>query len=270
MDSIQKRGLLETLRRVEQNALWDVMDAAPAKEAPLTGEALLPADAPSALASRILNQGGKRQGQAELWATAKALTPGTYGMRLDVGKAAEGTAHPHFFVVDRDETSATFLFVDPEHYLNRTKRAPGHLVREADVRPKVCNLMAVRLVQGKEPDIAIVRFRTNELTPADVSFERQLAVARDLFLTRGFPPMLEGKEKELVMRLVIAPSSGQPALLQARYAKDAEELTAFLRGEKGSSFLEGKVRAAAALMTEFSVRLGRGEFSRKQTLERKA
>jgi len=268
LESIQKRGVQETLKRLEENVVWDVMDAMPADKAPMTVREAIPDGENLPLIDRLFNRSEIRNGQAELWASIEPLAPGTYGMRMSVGSNAEGTAHPHFFVIDRDEESARLLFVDPEHYLNRTKRDMKNLVREGDIRPKVCNLMAIRIREGNAPpDIAVTRFRTNEIkNPSDISFETQLGVARELFQNQGIPPMLADKEREIIFRLVIEPSSDKPMLIQSRYVKSEDELKSFLREGSGTPFLEGKRRSFAGLMEEFSAHLKRDEFKAKPAI----
>ncbi|MBP6945889.1 MAG: hypothetical protein KBB46_01180 [Candidatus Pacebacteria bacterium] len=263
LESISRRGLGETARKLRENVMWDVADGVATTRPPLKVEVPIPPNTSELpIVDYLFNPlGDSEDFQKRLWKKVQFLSPGTYVTRDYVGDTKEGTAHPHYFVIDRNDAGATLLFVDPEHYLNRSPRK-GKLVREGDIRPQVCNLMAVRFQEGQtNPDVAMTRFRTGTLRdPAQVTFEAQLTEARNLFDNQGIPTELAGHEEEIILRLVVESSANRPMLLQSRYADKSKDLEKFMRKGQGTSFLRGKARSFWGLMGEFSAHLDRGEF----------
>lgn len=263
IESVARRGLGETTRKIRENVLWDVADGAPSTRAPLKVEVVIsPNTSELPIVDYLFNPlNDSEDFQKRLWKKVQLLSPGSYVTRDYVGDTKEGTAHPHYFVIDRNDKGASLLFVDPEHYLNRSPRK-GKIVREGDIRPQVCNLMAVRFQEGQEnPDVAMTRFRTATLRdPAQVTFETQLQEARNLFENQGVPTQLAGHEEEIILRLVVESSANKPMLLQSRYTDKTKDLQVFLTKGRGTSFLRGKARSFWGLMGEFSAHLDRGEF----------
>lgn len=224
---------------------------------------------------RLMRRTETGNGQRDLWEAVSLLPPGTYATRDRVGHTTEGTSHLHFFIIDRTEFGATLLFVDSEAYMNQGKREKGQVLREGDLRPQVCNLMAVRLTDGDtQPDIALTRFRTEKMQgPSALSFEALLSLARGLFTNKGIPPALvDVQNTEVVFRLILEPSGGTPLLVQSRDMKNVEEARQFLKGNtEGSPTLRGQIRSAAALLTgEFPAHLKRGDFVPRPNLAPKS
>jgi len=271
--SVERRGLRNTYSKVVENVVYDTRDMVRTRTTPPTVYEDIPKGAHLPVMDTLFGNTRKRDLQSRLWREAENLSPGTYGMLQPVGIKEEGTAHPHFFVVDRGKKDTTFLFVDPEHHLNKNERR-GRIIREGDVRAKVCNIMAVHLSGATvPPDVAIMRFRTSEISdPSVMSFQRQLAVARDAFSTNGLPKEFEDKENEIILRLVVAPSSGKPMLLQSRYARSGAQLRKFLtEGQmENFPFLRGKIKSFQGVMEEFIAHLNRGEFTLKPNIQTKA
>lgn len=263
LESIGRRGLGETARKLHENVMWDIADGVPSAQAPLKVEVpILSNVSHLPVVDHLFDPlRSSEDFQKRLRDKVETLSPGSYVTREYVGNTKEGTAHPHYFVIDRSNNGASLLFVDPEHYLNRSPRK-GKLVREGDIRPQVCNLMAVRFHDGQaNPDVAMTRFRTSTLRdPAQVAFETQLQEARNLFANNGIPTEIAGHEEEVILRLVIEPSAQKPMLLQSRYTDKPEDLERFLTKGRGFSFLRGKARSFWGLMGEFSAHLNRGEF----------
>lgn len=262
-ESIGAHGLGETARKIHETVMWDFADAVPSTHPPLKVEAPLPSNVSQLpIVESIFNPLNDSEGfQMRLWEKAKALPPGSYATRDYAGHAEEGTAHSHYFVIDRTDTGATLMFVDPEHYLNRSPRR-GKILRTGDIRPQVCNLMAVRFHEGQvTPDIAITRFRTAKLVdPVQVTFDTQLGEARNLFENQGIPKVIIDHQEEIILRLVVEPSANKPMILQSRYTDRPEDLQKFLTTGRGFSFLRGKARSSWGIMGEFSAHLARNEF----------
>jgi hypothetical protein len=267
--TLKRRGLDGTLNRLEDNFFPDMGHMFSAPSATVYED--VPEYGRIAVIDRLMNRTEKRNGQAELWEAVSTLAPGTYATGDRVGHVSEGTSHLHFFIVDRTENGATLLFVDSEAYINQGKRQKGQLLREGDLRPQVCNLMAVHMKDGEtQPDIAMTRFRTEKIkNPADLSFDALLQVTRNLFRNKGIPPALAGlQNEEVVFRLVLAPSADAPLLVQTRDTGDMAGLRLFLQGRSlGSPLLRGQVRSAAALLTgEFPAHIRRGDLTLRPAL----
>lgn len=262
-ESARKRGWAKTIERLEKNFFPDMGHMLSAPSTTVYED--IPDNKRIAVVDRLMKRAEGRNGQADVWNAVSTLPRGTYAMRDHVGRTTEGTNHSHFFIIDRDETGATLLFVDSEANLNQSPREKGQLLREADFRPQVCNLMAVRIKDGEtQPDIAMTRFRTEKIKDLGaLSFEALLTLTRDLFNNKGIPPALEDVQNtEVVFRLILEPSRGTSMLVQTRDTKDIEGMRQFLRGESvGSSMLQGQIDSAAAtIVGDFPARLHRGEF----------
>lgn len=217
---MEKMGLPDMVRRVRGLAS-DVRDnfardAAPVlerrgKHAELR-EALIPAEAREALvkAGRELPQG--------VWHSAVTLA----------GSSEKKTRHPHLFAVLPLGSAVEAYFVDPEHEVGRRNL----------LRPKVANIVALSLYEGRPDEIAILRYRTvrgndamQTMHPNIVggvdNLRGQLKIARDLIERDGIPQELIGIEEEITFRLVVRDDR---ALLQSRYASP-QQMRAALEGE---------------------------------------
>jgi hypothetical protein len=267
--SLRNRGPEATIKRLGENFFPDMGHMFSAPSATVYED--IPEYGRIAVIDRLMNRTEKRNGQAELWEAVSTLAPGTYATGDRVGHVSEGTSHLHFFIVDRTEDGATLLFVDSEAYINQGKRQKGQLLREGDLRPQVCNLMAVHMKDAEtQPDIAMTRFRTEKIkNPADLSFDALLQVTRNLFRNKGIPPALaELQNEEVVFRLMLSSSTSTPLLVQTRDTNDVAGLRLFLQGRSlGSPMLRGQVRSAAALLTgEFPAHINRGDLTLRPAL----
>jgi hypothetical protein len=198
-----------------------------------------------------------REERAALEAAARSLEPGEYRARIAVGSVEKGTRHPHDFVLDREDGSTSLYFVDPEHQMGKSTNR-GFLLRNGDLRPKMSNLVAVRLAADSViPDISVLRYRAVALSdPHLLKMGSQLEVAKLMLADTEIPEILREKENEITYRLNVRPDS---MLIQSRYAS-TDDLHRFLQGGVSAKALEGKLHSYRVIMRHFLTHMAAGRF----------
>lgn len=176
------------------------------------------------------------------------LEDGRYEYLSLVGEKDNGTLHPHLFVVEKRDGVVKLNFVDPEHNVGNQNL----------LRPKISNLMAINVPEGKDsvPELVILRFATEGLFPDDLKLKNQSIAASQLIDREGIPEMLVDFPKNILFRLVVKKIG---LTLQARYT-NTKKATDFLAGGDGSRALRGKVRAEQYLVERFIKFLEEGHF----------
>ncbi|TSC80924.1 MAG: hypothetical protein G01um101429_49 [Parcubacteria group bacterium Gr01-1014_29] len=184
--------------------------------------------------------------------TQEFETDESYQTIILVGEKEKGTRHPHLFVAERDTDGIQLFFVDPEHAVGK----------QNILRPRIGNLMALRIYNDRsDPELAILRYRTKKIEEKDITvlkLQPQLEAARKLIHNEGVPKFLQGKEEEILFRIVIKQEKG---LAQARYT-NKKSLQSFLQGGKGSSLLEGKADSQQAIVNRFIQYMEEGRFGK--------
>mgnify|MGYP001131832664 CR=1 FL=1 len=228
-----KRFSRDWVRRIAS----DLKDNIPSIEAPPLHES----EASISLRERLFPLESQRR-ILELTKNFEVNVP--YGITTIVGNAREGTRHVHRFIVERSDAGVELLFVDPEDYIGKK-----HLAR-----PRVVNLVQMKLNQNEPPETAILRHRThgvrdasqNQLDVSIDSLSMQEQNARELLANDAIPEILKGHEQEITFRFI---TSNEKTLLQSRYLDEGEGED-FLAG--GSSpTIEAKLDAHLEIISRF-------------------
>lgn len=242
--------------RFFRNVVPDLLDNIPSKKGPSVAvegiespdqarpltERIVPAELRDALASHV-----------------EHLPEGMSLARVVVGSVEDGTRHPHDYVIKKTAEDATYYFVDPEHQMGKSKKATnGPQIRKGDLRPKIGNLLALRLKHGSEvPELSILRFRAGAIQdPHVLKMSRQLEEAKKLLDTDALPSFLDGIENDVTFRLQVS-LTGMRA--ESRYATP-EELEQFLHGLTDNASLKGKLWSHEQIMRHFLKHLEAGRF----------
>ena len=249
--------------RFVQNIVPDLKDNLESGKPPIEVVEKLdtPADA-APLAERFLPSEMRRQLESE---TAD-LELGEYRARVAVGSAEDGTRHPHDYIIEKEASSLTLYFVDPEHQMGKSKnKSPVHFPRKGDFRPKTSTLIGIKMTDGDEiPVISIIRYRAAAITDSHLlKMEPQLEMVKSLLETGEIPEVLAGKENEITFRLNMRKDG---LLVQSRYASP-EELELFLQGKPSAAVLEGKVHSSNVIMRHFLNHLESKRFQKSTNLE---
>lgn len=184
--------------------------------------------------------------------------------RTLVGTKEDQTRHPHDFTIERLPEGLRLTFVDPEHYIGRRGSLEAlsdipHIRTPHVLRPKIGNLMTASLPLDPEQRarIALLRFRTERIPdPAVFKLHAQQEAADHLIEDFGIPSFLTELPTEILFRIVL---DTERAVVQARYTNE-NEIDAFLKGGRGSSALEGKVRSQQQILGRFPEYLASGLF----------
>ncbi len=180
---------------------------------------------------------------------------GEYLFRIKVGEVIQGTAHPHDFVVVKEDKHLDLLFIDPENTVGDRNL----------LRPKIGNLMGVRVGQDEfKTSIAILRFRaTDDLTILDphiFHMPQQTEAAKQMLGGLRLPNFLIGHEQQIVFRLFV---SSDFADLQCRH-EDQRHMVQFLRGDFTDTWLQSKVHLQQIILGRFIKFLEEGKFKKRK------
>ncbi|MES2014523.1 MAG: hypothetical protein V4437_01775 [Patescibacteria group bacterium] len=234
--------------RFVESGIPDLRDNLEAKKAPAMA---VQEAGPFANTYKLMERFAPRALQEELLQATAALPNGRHRARLKAGAAEDGTKHVHDYIVDKDETGVAFYFVDPEHMMGANKkRSKIKLPRKSDFKPKITNLLGIRI--NTDPavssDFFALRFRTDAFENHQLfKSDHMLEVAEQVLKTGEIPEMLKGHENEIIWRLSV---QSDKAVAQGRYA-DTKDLTRFLRGETPTAMLRGRIKTQRVLVNRF-------------------
>ncbi len=245
------------VKRFRENVISDIRDNFESKEAPRTLERTLKTPEDS---KKLLMRLFPEEARENLCLLTQSLPLNTpYRARALIGAMEKGTRHAHDFIIEKTEEGVSLFFVDPEHHVGENNWR----------RPPVGNIATAYLPadKSKQPDIAIIRFRTPELVKkkgiATLKLEPQYGHARELIERDGIPQFLEDIPEEILFRAAVKHGShGKDGkmLVQSRYI-DGRDANLFLDGAPSASVLEGKIASQQAILKTFIKLLREEEFN---------
>lgn len=182
----------------------------------------------------------------ELISATESVSDGRYRARFKAGSIEKGTLHIHDYILDKVGKERIFSFVDAEHMVGTSKN-PGVLPRTGEFRPRIANLLSIRLTEDPaHMEFTSLRFRTNALGENRQLFKSKhlLKELETMVASHSLPPMLAGHENEIIYYLSLRP---EMARVQARYS-NATDLQAYLQGETRSEMLKGRITTQRAVV----------------------
>lgn len=245
---------MERLHRRLRNGVTDILDNVPTTHAPILIERSHESVNPVPLTERFFSQ----ELQSEARMSAESFSDGYHLAHLIAGSKKEGTLHAHDYIIKKDGEGITLLYVDAEHTMGRGKRE-SLLPRMGDIRPKIANLLALRIpTNGGQPEALCLRYRTERLDQDSEFFmpHQQLALLEELLETGELPGALRKKEQEIVFRVHIGK---ERSLVQSRYTSQGD-IEALFKGSAGTPFLRGKAQAYGTIASKFARHARDGKF----------
>lgn len=245
---------MERLHRRLRNGATDILDNVPTTLPPAKVERPHESTRANALAHNFFSP----ELQSEARASTESLPEGYHLAHLIAGSKKEGTLHAHDYIIKKDAEGVTLLYVDAEHTMGKGKR-DGVLPRMGDIRPKIANLLALRIPSGDGSLEAVcLRYRTERLEQDSEFFmpHRQLALLEEMLREQTLPESLRSKEEEIVFRVQIGTTTN---LVQSRYTS-RKDLETLLTGRANTPFLRGKTEAYGTIAGKFAKHMRDGKF----------
>jgi hypothetical protein len=245
---------MERLQRRLRNGATDILDNVPSNKPPVKIERAHELGQESALTYSFFSP----ELQSETREATESLPNGYHLAHLIAGSKKEGTLHAHDYIIKKDERGVTLLYVDAEHTMGKGKRE-GILPRMGDIRPKIANLLALKIPNGDEPLEAIcLRYRTERLGQDSEFFmpHQQLSLLEEMLEKQALPEALQQKEEEIVFRVHIGARTN---LVQSRYTS-SKDLETLLTGKANTPFLRGKTQAYSTIAGKFARHMRDGKF----------